>query len=266
MKRKFTRHRGICPNFFSTDKHWVFILLIASSFVLFSLLFVLLNQTPSLNSSYALIKSNQLLNSNSTSSVKSNQNSVTTLSDTLPQIKRIFQNVYSGQITMAKNSSNVNFYTSKNISFYANQNTTDVKYELSISAYEYVPGKNITSLVDGKKVTTKMDNWINWLSTLKPGTQTTKLFSDVENGTKTIAAQAKKIGQFIYFINDYPSSSAKPVWIREYTTYDSAKKQIISITLNTQQPVKTGTKTVSYEPFALKTFAQIESLISSLPN
>ena len=118
MKCKFAQHRGICPNFFSTDKHWVFILLIASSFVLFSLLFVLLNQTPSLNSSYATIKSDQPLNLNSTSSAKSAQDSTTSFSNTLPQIKKIFHDVYSGQITMAKNNRDVNFYTSKNISFY----------------------------------------------------------------------------------------------------------------------------------------------------
>ena len=42
MKRSPARTRSFCPNFFSADKHWVFILLIASNFVLFSLIFVIL--------------------------------------------------------------------------------------------------------------------------------------------------------------------------------------------------------------------------------
>lgn len=257
MKRRSARPRCFCPNFFSADKHWVFILLVASNFVLFSLVFVLLNQDQAVAPTYvpAQIKTQISL---SPTVVTTKSASVTaaptvapipTARQFVPEIKRLLNLIFTGQQPMTLNANGINSFTPDNLQFFDEETQKNIYYVVKISSYEYVPGTTLVNIVDGKKYSVSMDKWVSWLTGIKSGKQDSLVYSDLGQAAKSTSVVGRKIGSNIFYINDYKKNTG---WIREYTTYDSIKKQIVKVVVGTSEPGGFSANTLTL-------FSQIEA-------
>lgn len=249
MKKTSIKRFCFCSNIFSADKHWVFLLLICSNLVLLSLIFVLLNQNQTPTSTYLPTKITTQ-NSSSVSTVSASTK-VSTIASTLPEIKRLFLLVLTGQQPLTVDSQKVSSFSPQILQFYDNSETKSVFYTFRLKTYQYTPGAQLVSTISGKKYTANLDKWVKWLSNLNNG-QETQVYSDQGLASKTTTITSKKIGSNIYYINDYKQKSG---WTREYITYDTNQKEIIKITIETSEPNE-------FFPATLNLFSQIETALA----
>lgn len=246
MKKTSFKRFCFCSNIFSSDKHWVFLLLICSNLVLLSLIFVLLNQNQTTTP-------NQAPSSVSTTSVSTTSAStnIPTIASTFPEIKRLLLLVLAGQQPLTVDAQKISSFSPQILQFYDNSETKSVFYTFRLKTYQYTPGAQLVSTISGKKYTADLDKWVKWLSNLNNG-QETQVYSDQGLASKTTTIISKKIGSNVYFINDYKQNSG---WTREYVTYDTNQKEIIKIIIETSEPNE-------FFPATLNLFSQIESALA----
>ncbi len=258
--RDHTAHHRHMKYIFSADKLWVLILLVSSNILLITLVFVIFNQEYGLFSTKSLLPKEDFYNT-SVVNTKVGYTGQVTFEDHIQNITLDFNRIFTGSARFNKNSQNINeYYKEYNFS-------PDSTFKISVS--EYVVGQKYTlttkvGTASAKKTVYEMDKQIKWLSSLDTGIQKTiKYDPNIKNPTETTIL-VKKIGKQIYYVNDYISSSR--TWVREYQGYDVKKKQLIKVTLLTNEKVITSQKVPEYSKEILSRLNTIEGIISSESN
>lgn len=149
------------------------------------------------------------------------------------------KNMFAGNVIYQKdkyNVSNIESYFSTYDFNYPGEG--GFSYDITLKSYKYIKGAKFSNGYEGVEWIVYMDDWLNYLKSLKAGRQTLSYFYSeygdsrkiklFETGITRQEVEYRKIGNHYYEIRDRgiaPNGSAK----RRYTTFDDTLNQIIIV-------------------------------------